>query len=224
MNQHGFSGFGPKLELLERLVRNASVLHLGAVGETCQPLAAKVAAAPRSTHARLTHAASQCVGIDIDRAGVDALTELGIFDNLVWGDALKLSRDDIPLPSIDFIVAADILEHLSSPGELLDAARVISDPDTRLVLTTPNSLGLPAFLRYLRGQALEGIDQKVSFNVYSLGNLLSHHGWHIECLKTCYQAAASRLHSRLVMSVGRAAFARWPSIGGTLFVVARAHP
>ena len=224
MYQHGFTGFGPKLRLLEELVRASSVLHLGAVGETCQPLAAKVAAAPHSTHARLTHAASHCVGVDIDRDGIEALTGAGIFDNLLWGDVLKLTRDDIALPKIDFIVAGDILEHVSSPGELLDAARGLSDPETRLVLTTPNGLGLPAFLRYLRGQVLEGPEHRISFNVYSLRNLLSYHGWQIECLQTCYQAAASRLNGRLVMSAGKLALARWPSLGGTLFVVASIRP
>jgi hypothetical protein len=220
VRQHGFTGFGPKLELLETLVRDASVLHLGAVGETCRPLAAKIAAAPDSTHARLTQSARQCVGVDIDRAGVEALTKRGIFSNLLWGDALKLHRDDIPLSRIDFVVAGDILEHVSAPGDMLDALRGLADPTTRLILTTPNCVGLPAFLRYLRGRALEGADHKVSFNVYSLGNLLSHHGWRVESLKTCYQAAAPRLNSRLVLSAGKLALARWPSLGGTLFVVA----
>jgi hypothetical protein len=220
MRQHGITGFGPKLELLEGLVRDSLVLHLGAVGATCQPLAAKIAAAPRSTHARLTEVATRCVGVDIDRAGVEALSERGIFENLLWGDVLKLRRDDIPLPRIDFVVAGDILEHLSAPGEMLDAVRGMSDPTTRLVLTTPNCLGLPAFLRYLGGRALEGPDHKVSFNVYSLGNLLSHHGWRVESIKTCYQADASRLNGRLIMSAGKLALTRWPSLGGTLFVVA----
>ena len=106
---------------------------------------------------------------------------------------------------------------------MLDAARGLSDPTTQLVLTTPNCLGLPAFLRYVLGRALEGPDHKVSFNVYSLGNLLSQHGWRVESLKTCYQAAAPKLHSRLTMSIGRAVLSRWPSLGGTLFVVARMH-
>jgi len=220
MHQHGVTGFGPKLELLEALVRDSSVLYLGAIGETCQPLAVKVAAASRSTHARLTSVASRCVGVDIDQAGVNALTERGIFDNLMWGDGLKLRWDDIPLSAIDFIVAGDILEHVSSPGELLDAVRSICDSSTQLVLTTPNRLSLPAFLPYLRARALEGPDHKVSFNVYTLGNLLSHHGWRVESLKTCYQAAAPKLHNRVVMSTGRAALTRWPSLGGTLFVVA----
>jgi hypothetical protein len=223
MHQHGFTGFGPKLGLLETLVRDSSVLHLGAVGETCQTVSAKVAAAPHSTHARLTQAAARCVGVDIDRAGVEALQERGIFSNVVWGDVLKLRREDIPLPRIDFVVAGDILEHVSAPGDLLDAVRGLSDPTTRLVLTTPNCLGLPAFLHYLRGRVLEGPDHKVSFNVYSLGNLLSHHGWRVETLKTCYQAAAPRINGRIAMAAGRLAMARWPSLGGTLFVVAAMH-
>lgn len=219
--QHGFSGFGAKLEILADVVTGHNVLHLGAVGETCQSVATKLAAAPDSVHARLTQSAKECVGIDVDADGVEALTRSGIFDNLIVADATRIRRDEIPLPSIDFIVAGDIIEHLSSPGSLLDAASRLSDPGTRLVITTPNALGLPNFVRYLRGRVLEGPDHKVSFNVYTLRNLLEHHGWVADRVTSCHQGKAEKMHSRVAVRFGSSIFSRFPSLGGTLLLVAR---
>jgi 2-polyprenyl-3-methyl-5-hydroxy-6-metoxy-1,4-benzoquinol methylase len=172
-------------------------------------------------HAVLTRTAAKCIGVDIDAEGVKGLTDAGIFDNLVLADVLTLDRAELPLPHVDFIVAGDIIEHLSSPGSLLDSAARLSDPGTQLVLTTPNALGLPMFIRYLRGEIVEGPDHKVSFNVYTLRNLLGCHGWEIRRLATCHQAKATQLHSGVGMTVGKAVLSRWPSLGGTLFVVAQ---
>src|SRR4029450_11610601 len=122
----------------------------------------------QSFHASLTAVAERCVGVDTNREAVDALTQAGIFDNLISADATTLDRTSIGLDRIDVVVAGDIVEHLSNPGALLDNVARIADKDSRLVMTTPNALGLPNFIRYLRGDVLEGEDHVLSFNRYSV--------------------------------------------------------
>jgi hypothetical protein len=216
MMYHGIKSFDAKTALLEQLVAGKAVLHIGAIGETDGDLAAKVAAAPRSVHATLTRRARECVGVDIDRQAVDALTRSGAFSNLLTLDATTVLRDDIPLSVIDVIVAGDVVEHMTNPGDLLRQLRSIADPDTVLVLTTPNAASLPQFVRYLRGRPLEGPDHVCSFNIYSLTNLLERCGWALESASTCHQGAAARAHGSLTFVVGRALLRRWPALGGTL--------
>lgn len=218
MTQHGIQHFGSKVALLEAAVTGKNVLHIGAIGETGGGLKAKLAAADRSVHAALTRSAASCVGVDIDREAVDALIRSKRFTNLVALDATKMQRGDVPLSSIDVIVAGDILEHLPNPGELLARLRAIADPDTVLVLTTPNGVGLPQLLRYLRGLPLEGSDHRCSFNIYSLSNLLHACGWEIRSSHTCYQAAASGKHSAIGFWLGLKLLTRFPALGGTLLV------
>lgn len=215
-----FTGFAPKTELLSKFAGGRRVLHLGAVGCTLQSTEAKIAAARQSVHAFLTRI-STCVGIDIDTDAVEALTEAGIFDNLIAGDVEALTRDQIPLPFIDLIVAGDVIEHLSNPGRMLDGMWRLSDPDTHLLVTTPNAMGLPNFLRYSLGRFRDSPDHVSAFNPITLANLLDRHGWVVEEQYTCHQAGASSRNALVLFRAGTALFKLFPRLGGTLFVIAR---
>lgn len=218
MSQRPLLGFEAKNDLIGHFARGASVLHLGAVGETCEDTEVRVARAPDSLHAYLTGVSAACVGVDHDEPSVRLLTERGIFDNLICADVTKLTRDDIPLPSVDVIVAGDTVEHLAEPGRLFEVARELSDPGTKLVVTTPNSLGLSMFLGNLRGRELEGGDHVCSFNAFTLGNLIERSGYQVEELWACYQPKAAELNPR-AFRVGVALFERMPRLGGTLLAV-----
>jgi SAM-dependent methyltransferase len=222
--RHGISRYGAKIELLEQLATGRQVLHLGAVGETGSSVGQVLERSPRSFHASLTQVAERCVGIDTNHEAVEALTRAGIFDNLMFADATTIERDEIPLDRLDVIVAGDIVEHLSSPGEFLDNAAKLADPGTLFALTTPNALGLPSFMRYLRGGVVDGGDHVLSFNRYSLENLLRRHGWIPERWATCHQIRAAERYGSIKFRLGACAFRRWPAIGGTLLVVARRDP
>jgi 2-polyprenyl-3-methyl-5-hydroxy-6-metoxy-1,4-benzoquinol methylase len=174
-------------------------------------------------NAFLTERARACIGVDVNREAVDAIAAAGIFDNLIAADATELDRSAIPLSTIDVIVASDVIEHLENPGALLRAASRLADPHTQLVITTPNASSLPQFLRYVAGRVVEGDDHKVSFNVYSLHNLLESTSWQVERIATCYQRTARTRLGRL-FPVAEAALRRVPSLGGTLFVLARQAP
>lgn len=222
--QHGIARYAAKLDLIEELATGRQVLHLGAVGETGSPLDDVLARSPRSFHASLTRVADRCIGIDTNGEAVEALTRAGIFDNLMVADATTLAREEIPLDRIDLIVAGDIVEHVSNPGSLLENAARFAEPETLFVLTTPNALGLPSFLRYLRGGVVDGGDHVLSFNRYSLGNLLERHGWIPERWATCHQMQAAERHGGVKFRLGAWVFRHWPALGGTLLVVSRRAP
>lgn len=219
MPLHGISRYDGKQVLLRELAEGRQVLHLGAAGETGSPIDVVVAEASTGLHAVLTHAAEKCVGIELNGEPVKAMADAGIFNNIMVADATVVERQDIPLDRIDLIVAGDIIEHLANPGALLDNVTRLSDPHTVLALTTPNAIGLPTFLRYLRGRPLEGDVHLVSFNRYSLGNLLHLRGWTVDWWATCYQQRAVRRY-RFTFPLGSWVFRHWPHLGGTLLAVA----
>jgi hypothetical protein len=211
-------GYGSKLRLIQDHAVGRRVLHLGAVGETCEETSVRVARARDSLHAHLTRVSEQCIGIDHDEPSVRVLTETGVFDNLLLADVVTLERSHVPMPAIDLIVAGDTIEHLSEPGRLLSVADKLADDHTKLLITTPNSLGLGMFLGNLRGRELEGYDHVCSFNAFTLSNLIERAGWRIEELWSCHQpTAAARTGS--IFRLGRAVFERVPRLGGTLLAV-----
>jgi len=218
---HGIVRYESKTHALGRLVAQKQVLHLGAIGETLSPLEVKVSAIQHSVHAYLTREASRCIGVDYDEAAVDAICSAGKFTNLICRDIFELNRDDIDLQTIDCIVAGDVIEHLANPGLMLDVVRSISDRSTVLILTVPNSEGLPQFLRYAAGKRIEGGDHKVSFNVYTLKNLLEDRGWTVTDVIGCYQPTAGAMNGSLRFRAGRTVLQWLPSLAGTLLVVAR---
>jgi len=218
---HGLSSFRSKEDVLAEFSRDRNVLHLGAVGETCQSPEQQVAQARHGAHSILNRVARKCVGVDTNRAGVDALREAGLFDNIMAADATTLARDQVPLESVDVIVAGDILEHMTSPESLLHAAARISDPETVLLLTTPNCVGLGVLANYARGRAIEGPDHKVSFNIYTLRHLLEAAGWQSVAAGTCYQPKAAQLNGRMKMVLGKRLLNAFPAFGGTIYVVAK---
>lgn len=209
-------GYGSKTTLLREYTENQNVLHLGAVGETGGDTARRVAMAPNSVHADITRVARMCVGVDYDRPSVEDLMESGVFDNLVCADATKLTREDVPMDSIDVIVAGDILEHVPCPGDLLSAARRLAESDTLLVVTVPNALGLSIFLRHSAGRPVDGKYHLCSFNICTLTNILLETGWRPVVARSCHQ---KRAESSAWFHLGRTLFRVVPQWGGTLFVV-----
>ena len=197
------------------LAAGKRVLHLGFIGETEGTLERRVAAFDRSFHARLMGRARVVVGVDQAREVVDELSRRGV-ENLHTGDAENLPQELLSEP-FDLIVAGDLIEHLSNPGLMLDGLRPLLAGGGQMVLTTPNALGLPNYLRFVAKKFREGADHTLSFNVYTLTHLLERHGWTIDRTLTAYQSLAVGKRS---FKLGAWFLRRSPRFGGTLIVVA----
>ncbi|MFQ5783929.1 MAG: class I SAM-dependent methyltransferase [Alphaproteobacteria bacterium] len=199
------------------IARGRRVLHLGCVGHADETPEERVQLASNTLHWKLTDEADT-VGVDYSREVIDEYRVLGIFDNVIAGDVQRL--EDVALDGpFDIVVAADIIEHLSSPGAMLDGIKRFCGAETRVVITTPHAFGLLNFIRFLLGRFRDGAEHVMTFNADNIHNLLERHGYAVERLDTCHQPHARR-HGPL-FTLGKVAFAAAPRLGGTLFVVAR---
>lgn len=199
------------------LARGHSVFHIGCVGFTDLPAEERVRLAPLSLHRKLSRVAAT-IGVDYSKSVIEDYRHLGIFDNVLWGDAQRLG--DLPLASkFEIIVAADIIEHLSCPGAMLDGIKRFCTDSSQVIITTPNAFGLLNFVRFLLGRFREGEEHVMTFNAINLSNLLTRHGYRIERLDTCHQSTAER--KGWLFHIGKMLFRAFPRLGGTLFVVAR---
>lgn len=206
-----------KDEEIVRMCKGKRVLHYGCVGFTdCAP-ERKIILAKNSLHAKLS-AVCDCVGIDYDKGVIEEMRNAEIFDNVIYGNVEKLSEIENDIGKFDVIVAGDIIEHLSNPGLMLDGTKQFLKEGGDFVVSTPNSFGVPAYLRFLRGKFVEGDEHVLCFNPITLKQLLNRHGFKVDLADSCYQGIANKKYG-MKFKFLRNMLERFPKLGGTLLYV-----
>lgn len=129
---------------------------------------------PNWLHQHLYDPADSVLGVDRDADGVQNLRQAGY--NVVTGDAEVLDLDD----TYDYVVAGELIEHLSNPGEFLQAAKDVLSDNGHLVLTTPN-IWCWARLKHLTQK--DGVPCNSEHTHYhdeaTLRQLLERHGYRV---------------------------------------------
>jgi SAM-dependent methyltransferase len=208
-------------KLLEKC-RQKRVLHLGCIGMTTELVERKCEAMLNKEvlHSNLREVAAELVGLDYDQSGVEELNRIG-FTEIIWGNVYDLEGIRQLAEPFDVILCGDLVEHLSEPGRMFAQLKTLMRADSELLLSTPNSVGLPNLLRYAMGKAVDGEDHVLSFNIFTLKNLLRRYGFFIEELYSCYDAPPRDNVGRLLRTFGTPLLKLWPRFGGTLLVSAR---
>ena len=204
--------------LVERC-RGQRVLHLGCVGFTDCSSRQKVEQARLSLHHQLSEVCD-CTGIDLDTDTINELRTAGIFSNVVTGNVEQLEEFTGKLQPFDLVVAGDIIEHLSNPGLMLDGAKLLLKPEGRLIVSTPNTLGLLAHVRHCLNRYHEGEQHVLGFNAITLGQILERHGYETVAIHTCHHRHATKAPG-LLFALGCAFFKAFPKFGGTMIFEAR---
>ncbi len=97
-------------------------------------------------------------------------------------------RDIFPGETYDFIVCADVLEHLRDPGKVLDSLETLLAPHGKLLISVPNAAyaGLIGELmsgefRYREEGLLDATHLRF-FTRTSLDRFLTEHGWQVDAV------------------------------------------
>jgi SAM-dependent methyltransferase len=176
-------GLVQRLEFLDEICRNRSVLHFGC---TNWPYTQATLEAGSLLHLRLGRIARDLWGLDSDLEGLRTLEAHGV-SNLVPGDAEELAS--CPLDrTFEIVVAGEILEHLSNPGLFLRGARRFLAPQGRLVLSTVNAYCGFRFAQYFfrgRGGSAEPVhpDHVAYYSYRTLTHLLAREGYAVEAFR-----------------------------------------
>ena len=199
-------------------VQGTRVLHLGCIGATESDFSARTTALTNSLHAALDSVA-RVTGVDHARDVIAFCHDQRLFRDVRHGDIGELKNVLAADETFDYIIAADVIEHLSNPGQFLAQLPPYLAPGGALIITTPNAFGVLNQLRYGFGRFRESRDHVTVFNIWGLENLLARFGYHIEDVATCYQPHARTFGFGFL--VGRFIFRFAPRFGGTLLVVCR---
>ena len=175
--RHRLPRSGPvdRHQALLEAARGRRVLHVGFVDE----LAASKLDQDVWLHSRLAEAADSLVGLDSDEQGVDWARSEGFEAQVVDAQSPEAVAA-LGLEPADLVVAGEVIEHLDAPGPFLRAMRVLTRPEGRLVLTTPNAYRVLNFLAPLSGAELVHPDHTAWHSPQTLRTLLERSGWTVD--------------------------------------------
>jgi SAM-dependent methyltransferase len=158
-----------RLEWLRPFVARGAVLDLGCIDERHPERIAS------SLHADLKRLNPLVVGADVDVAAIAAVAPLGYPVRVADAQSTPLGG---PYAAI---VAAELIEHLDSPGAFLDNARRSLAPGGRLLITTPNPFYANQFAKILKhGEPQVHAEHRAWFDPRTLAVLLASRGYSIE--------------------------------------------
>ena len=142
-------------------------------------------------HGNIVEAARTVKGIDINKQGIEELKGRG-FD-VEHKDAEKFSMSE----EYDVIVSAEIIEHLSNPGNFLQCAKECLTENGKLIITTPNIYSLfklGVYFTPLFGEKYH----TVGFTKELLKNLLEKEGFSIDEMFLTDHETVPRRMNRIV--------------------------
>ena len=156
------------------LCQEKRVLHLGA---TDSPTTQKSIESNSFLHFQLMKISKEVIGMDINMEMINWLKNIHGLSNIKYGNIEV--QEDYPDQEFDVIVAGEILEHLSNPGQALDSLHHVATAKTKLVITVPNAYSLKGLLRAVTKHELIHPDHTSYHSLYTITNLLSRHGFQV---------------------------------------------
>lgn len=157
------------------LCKGKKVLHLGA---TDAPVTKEAIVSGRLLHNFLNDVCQEVVGLDISLEMINWLESKHGIKNIKYGNIEE--AEHYPQGEFDYIVAGEILEHLSNPGNALDAIRRNTKNNTKLIITVPNAYSFKGFVRAVGKHELIHPDHILHHSPYTLKALLERHGFSVE--------------------------------------------
>jgi 2-polyprenyl-3-methyl-5-hydroxy-6-metoxy-1,4-benzoquinol methylase len=164
-----------RVQYLTQLCAGKKVLHLGAADA---PITEDSLKQDRLLHTHLAKTASHIVGLDMDTSMINFLSKNHGINSIKSGNIEKI--EDYPNESFDVIIAGEILEHLNNPGNALECIYKISDANSKLVITVPNTYSLKGFIRAIAKHELIHPDHVLHHSPHTLKALLKRYCFSID--------------------------------------------
>lgn len=162
-----------------RLCESKKVLHIG-----CADIPFTLQRGDNLLHKRLLKITAHHLlwGLEKDAEGVKLLRNMG-FDHIIQGDAENVAPE-LVAEDFDIILAGEIIEHTSNPGQFLDTVATLMTTKTQLILTTVNASSIRQLFHSLLREEKVHEDHNYYFSYRTLMQLLAKHD--LKCQEIYY--------------------------------------
>ena len=204
-----------KIPLLEKIVKNKKVIHLGC----CDHIEVIDAKIKKNIwlHERLIKVTQKCFGIDINSDGIQYLKTKHHIDNICHANIVEDDIPEIQNERWDFILIGELLEHLDQPQLFLRKLQEKYSENVReMIITVPNAFYLRNFVHALMRYEISNSDHRTWFSPYTLARNLSQVGIEIENIYFVQAIQISKpfFLAKLFLSI-------FPALRSTLVVTAK---
>lgn len=162
-------------ETILSFVKDKKILHLGCVDHE------NLIGQSNWLHEKIDKLATRCLGVDINKEGLDRLSEMGYTD-LVCGD---ITSSEL-LPEIlsdkwDYILICDVLEHIDNPVHFLQKIKEnYGDHIDKFIITVPNYLNWNNVKNGFKNIEAINTDHRYWFSIFTISKVVVKSHYTIE--------------------------------------------
>lgn len=212
-----------RFSVIEQLVPNKKIIHLGCCDHI--PLIKQKIQNNIWLHSRLCNNSKICLGVDINKDGVEYLrAELG-YNDVICADLLYDEVPEIKRNQWDYLVMGEILEHVDNPVMFLNAIRAkYKENIEKLIISVPNAFCWLNFKSAFKHKECINTDHRYWFTPYTLAKVIMKAGLQVENFYFCEPFPLrydwkSKLNVKTNLS--RIVLKTFPALRETLIMIAR---
>ncbi len=170
---------------LKNLVAGKNIIHLGCVDHSIDMIEKKLKRG-KWLHKDLVDSADRCLGIDLNREGLDHIRNQHGISDLLCTNIIEQECTEILSQNWDYFLIPEVLEHQDNPVWFMQQIREKYEAKVgEFVITVPNAfdLGLSSLLR----KNIEAVnsDHRFWFTPYTLTKVLYNAGFRSITLRLC---------------------------------------
>lgn len=178
----GVGRFQTRIDVIRQIVNGCNVIHLGCTDHLS--LIGHKIANDNWLHKVVTSAANKCIGIDNNKEAVDYVQKLG-YKNVLYADILSDSIKEIDTKRWDYLLIAEVLEHLNEPIHFLSCIKKRYANIDKIIVTVPNAFSKNCFEFAQNNVENINTDHRFWFTPYTIIKVLHEAGYITEQLIMC---------------------------------------
>jgi hypothetical protein len=154
-------------DYLLNIAKEKKIIHLGCLDHI--PLIDQKIKNNIWLHKNLSEVAEKCIGFDINESGVSYVRETFNVSNVYYEDIVENASRNIINEKWDYIIAGEVLEHISNPVQFLEKIKSnYSGIVDKIVITVPNILCENRLKSAQKGFEIINTDHRYWFTPYTI--------------------------------------------------------
>ncbi len=206
-----------RIQKIVELSTNKKVIHVGCVDH--MPIIEEKIRNNSWLHKLVTDAASECIGVDINKEGIDYMQKIG-YSNAFFTDLMQPTLPQILSNQWDCMILGEILEHVDNPCEFLKTLNTLYKKNVdKIIISVPNAFCYYNFRNIKNGFEMINSDHRSTFSAYTLNKILYIGGFTLNDL--FYVDPIYHFHHKVINKLsGKKMISLHPGLSNTLLAIA----